>query len=524
MKARLKNRIKRSFWVLIGLALIMHFLDSRGYLHTPQMALGLDPMLKQGAPGTPIDVSIVKISEQDYQDYFCGKSPLDARAVVGLVEAVQQRLHPSVIGVDLDTSDWKPQEYPATCANANVFACSQKPGKDGSLADTDCLTQELNKLLPRSRGDLDKALRDTERLVEQGAHASSIVWAQIPGEPVRAKAEGGWKAFWQEFWKGEKVEETALPLQTVVGRDLGVDSEHSGIPRFPLDPDSVVRRYRRWYRVVNPTDNRKAEPLPEVRLMASLPHAVVKACQPCITENPEWRAEEAKQSDEDLILKYVGDPSVFTPIEAHYLLPRVSGKLLPNPQQMEIDRALELKQPRIVLIGGTYKGARDVYRTPLGEMAGVELLAQAVETDLHKGIQEPNDVWKILADITAGLLVILLWNAKPLRRGISLRAFFGLCAFAIFLAFSFLSKFLFQHGIWLDTAAIVLGVVVHQVWEEFDLIEEHEEKCEAQEKIIARLEQQIEDMKHPSGSAESSPPAGAPVSAETVGKGEPPRS
>jgi hypothetical protein len=62
------------------------------------------------------------------------------------------------------------------------------------------------------------------------------------------------------------------------------------------------------------------------------------------------------------------------------------------------------------------------------------------------------------------------------------------------------------------------------VWEEFDLIEEHEEKCEAQEKIIARLEQQIEDMKHPSGSAESSPPAGAPVSAETVGKGEPPRS
>jgi hypothetical protein len=76
----------------------------------------------------------------------------------------------------------------------------------------------------------------------------------------------------------------------------------------------------------------------------------------------------------------------------------------------------------------------------------------------------------------------------------------------------------------LDTAAIVLGVVVHQVWEEFDLIEEHEEKCETQEKIIARLEQQIEDLKHPSGAAEPGPPARAPAAAETVAKGEPPRS
>jgi hypothetical protein len=509
--------------VLIGLALIMHFLDSRGYLHTPQMALGLDPMLKEGAPGTPIDVSIVKISDQDYQDYFCGKSPLDARAVVGLVEAVRERLHPSVIGVDLDTSDWKPQEYPATCANANIFRCSKNAGKDGSLADADCLRQELNELLPASQGHLDKTLRQTERLVENRSPSVSIVWAQVPAGPVPAATEEGWwKTMVNTAWKGEREETTALALQTVAGRDVGADSKHSGVPQFPVDPDSVVRRYRRWYRVVELSGTVRSESLPEAKLLASLPHAVAKECKPCVAEDPKWRAEEASESD-DLILKYVGDPSVFSPIEARYLLPRVSGKLYPRPQQMEIDRALELKQPRIVLIGGTYKGARDVYRTPLGEMAGVELLAQAVETDLHKGIQEPNDVWKILADITAGFLVILLWNAKPLRHSMSLRIFFTVCVGAIFLAFTFLSKFLFQHGIWLDTAAIVLGVVAHQVWEEFDLIEEHEEKCETQEKIIARLEQQIEDLKRPSGPAESSPPAGAPVSAESVAKGEPPR-
>jgi len=63
------------------------------------------------------------------------------------------------------------------------------------------------------------------------------------------------------------------------------------------------------------------------------------------------------------------------------------------------------------------------------------------------------------------------------------------------LAFGMFSKYLFHHGIWLDSVAIVIGVFVHQVWEEFEKIEEHEEKIEEQEEIIARLEQKIEDAR-----------------------------
>jgi hypothetical protein len=65
------------------------------------------------------------------------------------------------------------------------------------------------------------------------------------------------------------------------------------------------------------------------------------------------------------------------------------------------------------------------------------------------------------------------------------------------LGFGIFSKYLFRHGIWLDSVAIVIGVFVHQVWEEFEKIEEHEEKIESQEHIIARLRQQIEDAKGP---------------------------
>ena len=41
----------------------------------------------------------------------------------------------------------------------------------------------------------------------------------------------------------------------------------------------------------------------------------------------------------------------------------------------------------------------------------------------------------------------------------------------------------------------MVGVFIHQVWEEFEKIEEHEEKIVQQEEIIARLERKIEDAR-----------------------------
>jgi len=182
-------------------------------------------------------------------------------------------------------------------------------------------------------------------------------------------------------------------------------------------------------------------------------------------------------------------------MDARYLLPPAGGSVLPVAQQAEIDAALALRSSPIVLIGGTYKGARDVYRTPLGEMAGVDLLAQAVETDLHEGIQETGELWKLLIDMLAGALVIVLWKSRALARSMSVRTFFLASLAVLGLGFGIFSKYLFRHGIWLDSVAIVIGVFVHQVWEEFEKIEEHEEKIESQEHIIARLQQQIEGAK-----------------------------
>ncbi len=502
LKKLFGNRMRRSLFVLAVLVLVVHFLDSRGYLHGLQMAFGLDPMLQQGGPVTPIDVSIVKISDEEYKNYFCSQSPLDARGVLALVKVVHEKIRPVVIGVDLDTSDWKLNDPPTSCPRADVFPCtSAKPQAADKRGDQACLKKEIDQMLP---GGGVPAKYGHPSAVQVGDQLpSGLVWAQVTGDPEPAPGRDEWWALleraWNVLWEGQREERTMLPLQPVAGKVVPADSLASGIPRFPLDADGVVRRYRRRFLVVDRLTEQGSPHHAEPREMNSLPHALAKACETCIGGNREWRAEEDHHSDEDLILRFI-DPRTFIRIDAKYLLPvpREGGS---NAAPDNIEKAAELIHSPIVLIGGTYKGARDTYRTPLGEMAGVELLAQAVETDLHQGTRELSGPGKILADIAAGLLVIFLWNSKFISRHLSLRAIFAISLFGIFLAFRMFSSYLFRHGIWLDSIAILVGVVLHQITEEFDKIEEgRKEIAEARKQReedqdeIACLEARIREL------------------------------
>ena len=496
LKKYLTRRMRHSLIVLFGLAVAVHFLDSRGYLHGPQMALGLDPMLQGRTPSTPVQVSLVKITDQDYKDYFCAQSPLDARAVLALVAAVQERLQPAVIGVDLDTSEWKKGAFPATCPKADKFPCTLESPKGENRADDSCLQGAIENLVHPpvkmvGTADLIKSAR---------VAPSTIVWAQIPGEPEeRTDRPTFWvrvESCWNLFWNGVREEWTALPLQTVEGKAIPPESFQSGIPRFPLDSDGVVRRYRRRYFVFNNSAKQGSRegPPPE---MNSLPHALAEACQTC-SRDRAWLREEEKHSNDDIIMNFV-DPYLFSPIEAGYLLSATPQKsYLNTPQDEDVKEARALRQKEIVIVGGTYKGARDIYRTPFGEMPGVQLLAQAVENDLNQGISEVNEFKKFSADIFAGLLVIFLWNSKAVSRYLSLRFIFGLSLVGIFVAFTIFSHYLLRHSIWLDSIAILVGVVIHQVVEEFNKIqeskEEHQKVIEGKNCEIAGLKLRLEEF------------------------------
>jgi CHASE2 domain len=497
LKRFFRSRIGRSFVVLFGLALFTHFLDSRGYLHGAQMALGLDPMLQVTAPGTPSEIGIVEITEDDYRNYFCGQSPLDGRGVIALVEAVREKLHPAVIGVDLDTSDWKPGDIPAPCYKLDLPPCTHKTDKGENAPDQTCMANEVRHLVTEN-------------------YPTKVVWAEIPREiPAEQRLK------WYErlarlpkfLWTGEPEESKVLQLQTVAGRSP--DSLVSGIPRFPLDLDGVVRKYRRRIEVEPSPDVDVPNP-PKSKEQDSLPHALASACEACVRDNRAWQEEERHHSSEDVILKFATSKSVFNPKDANDLLPPLPGATKEKPTQANIEQALSIRPLTIVLIGGTYKGARDIYRTPLGEMPGVQLLAQALETDLHEGISETSEYTKFCADLLAGLGVIFLWNSKIVSRYAPLKRIFSLTLFGIPGAFLLLSLYLFHHRIWLDSIAILVGVVIHQVYEEFDKIKEYTEEIEHKDCTIAGLKKRLEESR----GAEPQPASASAVSASKSDKAD----
>jgi CHASE2 domain-containing sensor protein len=64
---------------------------------------------------------------------------------------------------------------------------------------------------------------------------------------------------------------------------------------------------------------------------------------------------------------------------------------------------------KIAILGGTFPEARDAYQTPLGKRDGIELLATAIDSELHTPI--PLEPWGglfFVVDILVGLFILLM--------------------------------------------------------------------------------------------------------------------
>ena len=71
---------------------------------------------------------------------------------------------------------------------------------------------------------------------------------------------------------------------------------------------------------------------------------------------------------------------------------------------------------KIVLLGGTYD--RDWYHTPIGLISGVELLGEAIETELHGGgVPPPSELLLFCVNILVGIAIILVYQEFGFGRG-----------------------------------------------------------------------------------------------------------
>ncbi len=407
---------------------------------------------------------IVEITDQDYRDLFGDRSPLDPGTLIQLATAVQQYA-PAVIGMDFDTE---------------VFSVEKKDFSSFTKLLPGAATQSAGKLSP-------------------------VVWAQVPCNIIEP-----------------------LTLAPVLGGSLH-DPHFFGIPRFPVDSDGMVRSYQSAFQAtgklepcpttfVHTTEESAAVPTSEsggelnVGSASSFARAVSdRACQDpafdCSSRRPEenpvalwgvirsqfrricFGSTDCLSLFEDqapsVIFNFYGDRYRFPIIQAHEFLGS-DAQESNNDQSLQIQRRALLRD-KIVLIGGSFHAARDVYNTPLGQMAGVELIALAIQSDFGGGIREAQKVFEILADILAGALVVLVYFYYQHRP----RVAFYASLLGIFLATLLFSFILFRTAAyWFNFMPIVIGMIMHQMLE-------LSKSCSELQHEVHVLEHKLQSMTRP---------------------------
>ena len=281
----------------------------------------------------------------------------------------------------------------------------------------------------------------------------------------------------------------------------GTQSVTSGLIVMPSDPDGVIRRYYRSFQVTSEASNKHAsEDSHDSSHVDSLPWAVVKEYS---RQTPQAELSKSlrhlrdnRSPPNELLMNFPGDRYTFTHIAAQTVLDSYAKREFWSSEKSPI-------RDKIVLVGGTYRAARDVHPTPVGLVSGVELLALAVESEVQgTGIRLMHEAFAILIDILFGsLLVYLNW------RFVSPRAIF-LNLFAVGILALIASYITFNtFGYWLNFSLVLVGIWLHN---QLDVVRELPRLHKEIHDLRSKLHGHERDIKNPSkvhSATESTPTA-----------------
>ncbi len=264
------------------------------------------------------------------------------------------------------------------------------------------------------------------------ASAIPIVWARNVVELCGCRAETGCglrlpispdslRRKYRYCCEGERG--APVPLDYLGGRNTG----DFGLATLPNDPDGFIRRYSRF----DPSSRE-----------ATFAWRVARAADSTLPEDSTLATREARIS--------------FQPFSADAQLTaldvRTTARQNPGFDQVE---------GTVVLLGGDYWAARDIYPTPLGKLAGVDIHGQIVETELQrKRVTSSGVLLLVLLEVSsiALLFIFHFWPTDMAVRRAVLAIVLLAPAFswaATRSAFSLVPIF-----------ALVLAVIVgYQMWE-----------------------------------------------------------
>lgn len=304
-----------------------------------------------------------------------------------------------------------------------------------AITDDDYQSEPFHSISPLNVGGVQEVLNAIAlarpRVIGVDLDTSDVRFKELHAPP------GDIQIVWGRDARLLKESKT-FALEPVLG---GRDPESFGVALLPIDGDGIVRRYRREF----PGSG---------GIAPSFPWAVIeKACG----EHPEKycaKVDKAEQEHETLLLNFAGQRFAFEPLSTGNLRLAAMG-----PEWTKSSPLLN----KIVILGGNYHAARDSQVTPVGTMEGVQLMAQAIETELTGGgIRRVNEYQAILLDLLSGALLVYFSYRFPNQLGkallLSLIALVILPLVFSYLAFSTLGR-------WFNFVPVLVGVLLHELYE-----------------------------------------------------------
>ncbi len=296
--------------------------------------------------------------------------------------------------------------------------------------------------------------------------------------------------------------EKGLPVQRTSNLDKLVEgSQHIfwASPLFDKDWDQTIRRWRIWEAVWQEANNRPAA-LPSIQLLAATlltgREGAMEGLQSCLDsialEGYTTTAEQAISGDKPPCTVTLWDgfpqrkmelslpmdqverrilyaipwqtdaagtsgstiPTVRTTgDQERLLLSRISARNVRDKQGMPGNSDFK---GRVVFIGGSFRDGRDIHSSPLGEMPGVLILINSLNSLLQQKAHEVCLPLKVLFEI---LLITLLSIAFSVWG-----SFWGIKVVNLTIIFVLLpvSVWLFGYGLWLDFALPLAAIQIYQ--------------------------------------------------------------
>ena len=231
----------------------------------------------------------------------------------------------------------------------------------------------------------------------------------------------------------EGTETAAVRTRDVLGgrQDFDPKLYSTGLSLLIDSPeDQVTRHYRRY---VATRDG----------LLPSFPTAISMA----------YHSIQQSPSSEDRVIGYAGnrDGSHRLHLNARSLLELSAGWPASSPIR-----------DKIVLLGGSYLG-QDRHETPLGQMTGLEIMANAVETESSGGGERPpSRAISFLLELFEAFVLIVLFHTLrfPLALGSSVILIPVMALLCSFLAYGNGSHFL-------EFSIVLLGLLLFELYEHF---------------------------------------------------------